>query len=146
MKPVAALALTASLALAGTAFAVDVYKWKDSKGVVHYGDRPASGVAAAPVSVRDDALSPEDEAAAEERLERAREKLAESPDDDDDAPVAPPPPPPRKKQATYDCTESWHRYDAAQACYASHRNPNGKGVSAAGMALCRPMPQPSCER
>ena len=146
MKPVTALVLAAGLALAGTAFAIDVYKWKDSKGVVHYGDRPASGVAAATVSVHDDALSPEDEAAANERLERAREKLAETTPDDDDAPVPPPPPAPRRKQASYDCAESWHRYEAAQACYASHRNPNGKGVSPAGMALCRPLPQPSCER
>jgi hypothetical protein len=146
MKPVVALSFAVGLALAGTAFAVDVYKWKDSKGVVHYGDRPASGVAAATISVHDDAPSPEDEAAANERLEQAHAKLAES-SDDDDAPVAPPPPPPpRKKQASYDCTESWHRYEAAQACYASHRNPNGKGVSPAGMALCRPMPEPSCER
>ena len=51
MKPVTALVLAAGLALADTAFAVDVYKWKDSKGVVHYGDRPASGVAASTVSV-----------------------------------------------------------------------------------------------
>ena len=139
MKHALALAV-ASLALAGSALAVDVYKWKDDKGVVHYGDRPASGVAAKPVSMPDDALSADDEAAATERLERAREKLAEPTPDDE--PVAPK----RRKPVSSDCTEAWQRFDAAQACYASHRAANGKGVSAAGLALCRPMPQPTCER
>ena len=142
MKHVLLLAFTTVLALAGTAQAVDVYKWKDSKGVVHYGDRPASGIAAKPVSMPDDALSAEEETAANERLERAREKLAEATPDDDPPPVAPK----RAKVVSASCTEDWQRYDAAQACYASHRMPNGKGVSTAGLAICRPMPQPTCAR
>ena len=142
MKHVVALAVTAALALAGTAGAVDVYKWKDAKGVVHYGDRPAPGVAAKPVTLPDDALSPEDEAAANERLERARAQLAEPVPDDAPPPVVRP----RKKSPSSSCVEAWQHFDAAQACYASHRAANGKGVSAAGLAVCRPMPQPTCER
>jgi hypothetical protein len=144
MKHVLALAFAACAALAGTAQAVDVYKWKDSKGVVHYGDRPASGVAATTLALPDDALSPEDRQAADERLARAREKLAE-PMDDGDAPVAAAPPP-RKPAASPDCEQAWQRFDFAQACYLNHRAANGKGVSAAGLAACRPMPPPSCMR
>ncbi len=144
MKHALALALVACAALAGTARAVDVYKWKDSKGVVHYGDRPASGVAATTLTLPDDAVSPEDREAAGERLARAREKLAES-TNDDDAPVVAAPPP-RKPASSPDCEEAWQRFDFAQACYNSHRVANGKGVSPAGLAQCRPMPQPSCAR
>ena len=143
MKHVLAFAFVACAALAGSAHAIEVYKWKDSKGVVHYGDRPASGVAAKTVSVHDDALAPDDEEAAGERLARAREKLAE-PVDDDDMPIAVAPP--RKKTASSSCEEAWQRFDFAQSCYAQHRAANGKGVSPAGLAVCRPMPQPSCER
>ena len=142
MKHALALAFVAGLALAGAAFAVDVYKWTDNKGVVHYGDRPASGVASRTVKVPDDALSPEDEAAANERLERARAQLAEPSPDVDPVPVVKP----RKKAVSSSCTDAWAHFDAAQACYASHRAANGKGVSAAGLAVCRPMPQPTCER
>ncbi len=143
MKHALALVLVACAALAGAAQAVDVYKWKDSKGVVHYGDRPASGVAAKTLSVPDDALTPEDEEAANERLQRARDKLAEPTDDDEPVVVTPQ----RKKPvASSGCEEAWQRFDFAQACYASHRTANGKGVSPAGLALCRPMPQPSCAR
>ena len=143
MKPVFALALVAAAALCSAANAVDVYKWKDSKGVVHYGDRPASGVAATTLNVPADDLTPEDEAAANERLEQARAKLAEQTDDDE--PVAPTPRR-TKKAPSYNCTEAWNRYGASQACYASHRASNGKGVSDAGLAACRPVLQPTCER
>ena len=143
MRHVLAFAFVACAALAGSAHAVDVYKWKDSKGVVHYGDRPASGVAAKMLNIHDDALTTEDEEAANERLQRARDKLAEPTDDDDEPVVAPPP---RKKTASSGCEEAWQRFDFAQSCYAQHRAANGKGVSPAGLAICRPMPQPSCER
>jgi hypothetical protein len=141
-RPLATV-LAAALALAGAASAVEVFKWKDARGVVHYGDHPASGAAKA-VSVPGDTRSPEDAASAGERLERAREKLAEPPAVDAAAPVARATPP--RTPASYNCAEAWHRYDAAQACYSSHRAGAGKGVSPAGLAACRPMPQPSCER
>ena len=144
MKPVFALALVAAAALCSAANAVDVYKWKDSKGVVHYGDRPASGVAATTLNVPANDLTPEDEAAANERLEQARAKLAE-PTSGGDQPVAPTQPS-AKKEPSYNCTEAWHRYEASQACYASHRTANGKGLSPAGVAGCVPVLQPACER
>ena len=143
MKHLLALAFVACAALAGSARAVDVYKWKDSQGVVHYGDRPAPGVAAKTLSVHDDVLAPEDEEAANERLQRARDKLAE-PADAAGSPIAVTPP--RRKAVSSDCEEAWQRFDFAQSCYAQHRAANGKGVSPAGLAVCRPMPQPSCER
>jgi hypothetical protein len=139
-----AAALAALALLAGTAGAVDVYKWKDGNGGVHYGDRPPPGTASSTLDVPDDALSPEEEAAARERLDRARAKLAEP------APVDAPLPvvrrPAAKKPASYDCEQAWRHYEASQSCYLNHRAANGKGVSPAGLALCRPMPQPTCER
>ena len=144
MKPALAAAIAAIALLAGTAHAVDVYKWKDSKGEVHYGDRPPPDATASTLDVPDDALSPEEQAAADERLERARAKLAEP------APVDAPIPvvrrPAQKKAASYNCEQSWRRYEASQACYSTHRVADGKGVSPAGMALCRPLLQPTCER
>ena len=143
MKTALAAVLAAAL-LAGPAHAVDVYKWKDAKGGVHYGDRPPSDGAASTLEVPDDAPSPAEEAAASQRLERARAKLAEP------APVDAPLPVARKAAAkapaSDDCEQSWRHFDASQACYQSHRAANGKGVSPAGMAQCRPMPQPTCER
>jgi hypothetical protein len=143
MKPALALALAAGLALDGSASAVDVYKWRDAKGVVHYGDRPASGVSASTLSVPDDALSPEDEQAAGERLAQARARLAEQAAND--VPVAAAAPR-RQKVVSPDCAEAWQRFDYAQSCFASHRAANGRGVSPAGLAVCRPMPQPTCAR
>ena len=143
MKPAFALALAALAALCGAAHAVDVYKWKDSKGVVHYGDRPAAGVAATTLNVADSGLTPDEEAAASERLEQARAKLAEA--SGVDAPAAPTAQP-VKKAPSYNCTEAWARYEASQACYASHRVVNGKGVSNAGFTACWPVLQPTCER
>jgi len=142
MKP--ALALIAALALAGAAHAVDVYKWTDSKGVVHYGDRPASGAAAATVNVQGGGNSPEEIEAAQASLEAAREKL--------DEPV------PterhryyasrgiRQKPAQGSCAAAWSQYDAAQACFNRHRVISGKGVTDSGTLACREMPQPSCAR
>jgi hypothetical protein len=143
MKPVLALALAAGLALDGSASAVDVYKWKDAKGVVHYGDRPASGAAASTLSVPDDALSPEDEQVAGERLAQARARLAEQAATDVPVAVAAPR---RQQVVSSGCAEAWGRFDDAQSCFASHRAANGKGVSPAGLAACRPMPQPTCAR
>ena len=144
MKAALAAALAAVALLAGTAHAVGVYKWKDSKGVVHYGDRPPPDAAATTLDVPDDALSADDEAAASERLERARAKLAEPLPVDAPAPVVRRPA--QKKPASYNCEQAWRHYEASQACYLNHRAADGKGVSPAGLALCRPMPQPACER
>ena len=144
MNPALAAVAAAAALLAGPAHAVDVYKWKDAKGVVHYGDRAPPGAAASTLEVPDDALSPADEAAAGERLERARAKLAEPAPDE--APLPAVRQPARKPPASYDCEQSWRRYEASQACYQSHRAANGKGVSPTGLALCRPLPQPACER
>ncbi len=144
MKNALAFAFTTAL-LAGAAHAVDVYKWKDSKGVVHYGERPAAGASAVMLSVAGDDVTEEDEEAANERLDRAREKILE-PTDSDDGLVLPPPESRRKKTHVASCDESWQRYDAAAACFSAHRVANGKGVSDAGMAVCKQVSQPTCAR
>lgn len=41
MTSLAAFALTLGLASGGSAIASEIYKWVDSEGNVHYGDRPA---------------------------------------------------------------------------------------------------------
>ncbi len=143
MKHVLALALLAA-ALSGAAHAVDVYKWTDSKGVVHYGDRPASGVAASTVSVPGGGNTPEEQAAAEESLEADREKVAQHEYTGSYRwrsrmqPV--------QKPVESACAASWRQYDAAQSCFNANRVAGGKGVSGYGAAVCKEVPEPSCTR
>ncbi len=144
MKRLAALVF-AALALGGSAHAVDVWKWKDSKGVVHYGDRPASGVAASTVSVPGGGNSPEELEQAEASLAASRQKLAE--------PVRPASSyrsrsraPSVQRPAQSSCAAAWSQYDAAQACFDAHRVAGGKGVTGGGEIVCREVPQPSCVR
>lgn len=146
MKRLAALAFAfATLALCGSVHAVDVWKWTDGKGVVHYGDRPASGAAASPLTVPGGGNTPEERAAAEASLEASREKLAE--------PVHPTGPQrwrqrtqPAPRAAPSDCAAAWARYEAAQACFDAHRVAGGKGVTDGGDIVCRELPQPACPR
>ncbi len=135
-----ALALAAAL-LAGAAHAVDVYKWTDSHGVVHYGDRPASGAAAATVNVPDDPADPQAAAEARARLDRERARLATPTDTPAPAPAAA-----RRKPAVSACEAQWQRYDASQACFDHHREYLGRGVSDQGVQACRDVKQPTCTR
>jgi Domain of unknown function (DUF4124) len=146
MRLALTLALAAGAALAGAAHAVEVYKWKDSKGVVHYGDRPASGVAASVVNARDDEVDPDDAERARQRLSGSQEPLDEYPQEDE-------PPPSRMKHrasprtpAPSGCAAAWQRYDAAQACFDRHRVAGGKGVTTGGTIVCKELPQPNCSR
>ena len=142
MKLINAVTLAAAALCAG-AHAVDVYKWTDSKGVVHYGDRPASGAAASMVSVPGGGGSPEEQAAAEASLEAARDKLAEptSSSARHRSRVQP-----VHQPAESACAAAWRQYDADQACFDAHRAAGGKGVSGLGTVVCKEVPQPSCAR
>ena len=147
MKPVHVLALFAAALAWGTAAeAVDVYKWKDSQGVVHYGDRrPAASASAVVLRVPDVELSEDDEEAANERLDQAREKILEPTQGDDD-PVVHATEPRRMKAHALGCAESWRRYDEAVACFGAHRVASGKGVTNDGTVVCKEVPQPTCAR
>src|SRR3954467_2715882 len=138
MKPLLAIALAAaaSAALAGGAQAVDVYKWKDSKGVVHYGDRPASGASAALVSVPDDEPDPDDVARAQQRLSEAQGRLQDETAADE--PVAPrrPLPQNRAQPAAGSCAWKWRLYMQSQGCFDQHRVAGGKGVTRQGARVC----------
>ena len=142
MKPVLALAFAVAATLCGSAHAVDVYKWTDSHGVVHYGDHPASGAAVSTVSVPGGEPSPRDAAAAQARLAADRAKLeqpaAGSGGERSRASSA--------KPAESACATAWRQYDAAQACFDAHRAVGGKGINGAGAAACQELPQPSCTR
>ena len=141
MKLINAIALAAAAACAG-AHAVDVYKWTDGKGVVYYGDRPASGAAATTVSVPGGGDSAEEQAAAEASLEAAREKLAEpAPSDRVRYRTRT-----RARPAVSTCEAAWRQYDAAQACFDAHRAAGGRGVTPRGTVVCKEMPQPTCAR
>ena len=142
MRLALTLALLAATALAGAAHAVDVYKWKDSKGVVHYGDRPASGAAASVVNARDDKVDPDDAERARQRLSDVQDGSQEDVEDEPDQPrhsVA-------RKPAPTGCAAAWQRYDAAQACFNANRAAGGKGVNATGAFVCKEVAQPSCAR
>jgi hypothetical protein len=141
MKPLLAFALVAA-ALAGAAQAVDVYKWKDSKGVVHYGDRPASGASAARVSVRDDQPDPDDVAKAQQRLSDAQDRLQD--DANGDVPVAPRRPVAKPKPDTGSCAYKWQLYMQSQGCFDSNRVAGGKGVTRNGARVCPQIVQPDC--
>lgn len=140
-----ALAFVLAAALCGSAHAVDVYKWTDGKGVVHYGDRPASGAAASTVSVPGGGSSAEEVEAADASLQAARDKL--------DTPVRSgrrrysgvATPAPQKAQPT-GCAALWNQYDSAQACFDAHRVAGGKGVTNRGASTCKEVPQPTCAR
>ncbi len=141
MKLIHALAF-ATAALCAGAHAVDVYKWTDSQGVVHFSDHPASGVATSTVSVPGGGGSPEEQAAAEAKLAAAREKLDKAVATRRDRPRAQP----VQKPAESSCAAAWRQYDAAQACFDAHRAGGGKGVSESGTLACTDMPQPGCAR
>ena len=144
MKHAIALAFVACAALAGTARAVDVFKWTDSKGVVHYGDRPASGATASTISVQGGGTSSEEIAAAQARLVADRARLGQPTSDQNDRLQA------RKQAAqppaTSACEAAWQAYDAAQACFNAHRAYLGRGVSDEGMKVCHETKQPTCSR
>jgi len=143
MKPLLAFALAAA-ALAGAAHAVDVYKWKDGKGVVHYGDRPASGASAARVSVRDDQPDPDDVARAQQRLTETQDRLQD--DANADEPVPPPRalPRPAIKPDTGSCAYRWQLYMQSQGCFERNRVAGGKGVTRNGARVCPQIVQPDC--
>jgi hypothetical protein len=143
MKPLLAAVLAAA-ALAGGAHAVDVYKWKDSKGVVHYGDRPASGASAARVSVRDDQPDPDDVARAQQRLAETQDRLQD--DVESDIPVTPRRPVvrPKAQADTGSCAYKWRLYMQSQGCFEQHRVAGGKGVTRSGASVCPQIVQPDC--
>jgi len=143
MKPLLTVALVAA-ALAGGAHAVDVYKWKDGKGVVHYGDRPAAGASAAMVSVPDDQPDPDDVARAQQRLSEAQDRLQD--DARDDIPVAPRRslPQPGSQPAAGSCAWKWRLYMQSQGCFDQHRVAGGKGVTRNGARICPQIVQPDC--
>jgi hypothetical protein len=145
MKSALAFALVAASVLAGAAHAVDVYKWKDSKGVVHYGDHPPAAASAALLSVPGNGMTEEEEDAANDRLARAREQIGEPSDEE---PVAQEAARPRQNKARgSSCADAWKQYDATAACFSRNRvTDNGKGVTAAGAAACKVLPQPACAR
>ena len=143
MKPLLA-AVVAAAALTGGAHAVDVYKWKDGKGVVHYGDRPASGASAARVNVRDDQPDPDDVARAQQRLSETQDRLQD--DVQSDIPVTPRRslPRPKAQADTGSCAYKWRLYMQSQGCFDQHRVAGGKGVTRSGASVCPQIVQPDC--
>jgi hypothetical protein len=146
MKYVLAHALVAGFVLVGAAHAVDVYKWKDSQGVVHYGDHPpaASAASASLLSVPGNGMTAAEEDAAEERLARVRAQIG-APSGEEAAQEVRPQGRHRVRSAT--CADAWKQYDDAAACFSRNRvTDNGKGVTATGAAVCKELPQPGCPR
>jgi len=140
MKSVFALALAAAT-LAGPAHAVEVFKWTDKQGVVHYGDRPASGASSDTIDVPDDRPAARDAYKAQRRLGIAHEYYRRSAnvDQPEAQPVQR-----RNPGVISGCAEAWQRYNAAQACFNRNRVMNGRGVTDTGVAYCTQVPQPSC--
>lgn len=141
-----ALAVVCLLAIMAPSHAVDVYKWTDSQGGVHYSDAApaASAASSSSVNVADDDLSANELRSARERLARERRKLAEPISNPDGVDATS-----RREPVAHadSCADSWAQYDASAMCFRRNRlTDNGKGVSPAGEAFCKQLPQPGCAR
>jgi hypothetical protein len=103
--------------------AMDVYKWTDAKGQVHYGDAVPEGKASSAkgISVKGGPVSEADRKAATERLAKYREDLVRASPETAAAPAATTPKP-RKTP----CEEAWDAYNESYACFDPYRM--GKGT------------------
>ena len=104
-------------------------------GVVHYGDRPAAGVAVTTASVLSGGSSAQERATAASSLDADRRKLQQV---NARGPArAGSSAPPASQPVDSSCAASWRQYDADQACFDANRNGGGRGVSERGAAVCQ---------
>ena len=139
-------AIVLALLLAGASVhAAEVYRWKDEKGRVHYGDTVPEGrkSSARPVVVRDTTLTDSQKSEAAARLERDRATLNETP-----ASQALPSSPPSVTAAgsaptpqLSKCEAAWTEFNDSYACFDPHRFGQGK-VRPEGYEKCKQVVRP----
>ena len=147
-RALAALAATGLLATALPATA-QIKRWVDERGVVHYSDalptRTAPGTqveSIAPVPP----LSAADQAAADARLQKYRDDLAQPARPAASAASAAAAPQAGASAPAPDdqsCAAQWQRYNAAYACMDGYRLKGG-GVRPEAFDKCPVVAQPSC--
>ncbi len=138
------LALSLVFGSASDALA-EVYSWKDSKGVVHFGDRPVS---TDPTVVKE-VVVPKPNLANAFKPDPKTLQAGETPTPPDLSEVsggAPQPPPNRgaaaKSKAS--CEAKVAAYQESKACFADCAKPNrfsGTNTAACGHCVEQPMPQ-----
>ncbi len=142
----AAVALALAVGSAGAAAQTEVYRWKDSNGKVHFGDRPDAGDArdarrvAVPAPNLADGLKARPAASAIEAAPA----------------VAPPKPPARPATASTtprgvaaqqqdSCKAQWTAYNDSAACYSGCGGTRQGGTrNNAACTHCADTPMPSC--
>jgi len=102
--------------------AMDVYKWTDPNGQVHYADAVPEGKASAAkgISVKGGPVSEADRKAATERLARYRDDLLRASPEAAPVPASTPP-----KPSKTPCEEAWEAYNASYACFDPYRMGHG---------------------
>ncbi|QTD43752.1 DUF4124 domain-containing protein [Ottowia testudinis] len=135
--------LIGSALLAGASSAqAQIKRWVDERGMVHYGDaapqaRPAGAVTSVAPT---EPLTPAEQAAAAQRLQKYRDQLAEPPQ----APASAASSPAARGLPTGNsCADQWARYNAAYACMDRYRMTRG-GIRPEAFDKCPVVAQPSC--
>ena len=124
----------------------EVYRWKDSKGVIHFSDQPISTDPQVAKEVRvprpnlANAFKPNPNTSAAEEAEGPSEAPMTY------SPLQSPPPSngvAAKSKAS--CEAKVAAFKASQACFAACAKPNGgSGTNTAGCGHCAEQPMPQC--
>jgi hypothetical protein len=139
------LALSLAFGSANNAFS-EVYQWKDSKGVVHFADRPVS---TDPQVVKEVVVPSPNLANAFKPNPNIREaEEAQTPEQASGATGAVQQPPPSNGIAAKSkdsCQAKVAAYKASKACFDACAKPNGgSGMNTAGCGHCVDQPMPQC--
>ena len=141
-----ATVLTLALGLGSAAAQTEVYRWKDSNGKVHFGDRPDAGDARGAQRV----VVPAPNLADGLKARPAASTVEAAPA------VVTPKPPVRPATASTaplgvaaqqqdSCKAQWATYDDSAACYrACGTNSRGGARNNAACSHCTDTPMPSC--
>lgn len=128
-----------------------VYKWTDDGGRIHYSDAPPQGRPSKAVDIAVRELTPAERKAAEDRVQRTKDKAAQ---------VAPPvatelaprvtEPQPSKQTPPGDtaaCRAEWDAYLKSTECFGPYVNANGS-IREEAFKVCTEVPQPRepCKR
>lgn len=136
-------AIVLALLLAGASVhAAEVYRWKDERGRVHYGDTVPEGrkSSAKAVVMRDTTLTDSQKGEAAARLERDRATLKEAPaaqalpSSVSEAGRAPTP-------QLSKCEAAWREFNDSYACFDPYRFGQGK-VRPEGYEKCKQVVRP----
>lgn len=144
----ACFSLAAALAFGSGSSALgdEVYRWKDSSGKVHFGDRPPD--ATDPQAVKKVAVPSPNLAAGfkDTPADTADAPGKPKPEAEISAPALPKPIPKRgvAAQSKDSCEAKVAAFRASHACFAACGRPSGRARNNAGCEHCEEQPMPNC--